>query len=548
MPKIKISGLDLAGDSLSDRGGFAARNFGPFDAACLAGISSTSPKERFSNGFVWSDYLAIRIAGHAAFSDPERRRDESASAAAADFSDDVITHRAGEGRYDLDNANIVAIRDQAIVRTYTEGGVTADDWRHTFEFDQLGARYVLSTLKEKTSQQFENDGENDFSKAEKSTRLQLIWAGANDLISVNDVPTAVEAAIAVDAVKQNIRLRYAQGYRNFRVMNLPDLSKAPRYSLSGEKKEQHQKAREASKAYNKYLAGAVEELQTEYNDINIGIIDVASKYDDIYANPESYDLDRKKLNIPFIQSDDFSVRRTAGGQAFSHADGYASWDGVHPTAQVHAYLGDFVVEQLSQDFDLDIQSMRLQSTLSKVSKHGDRSLLQRLYQQIDANTDHLDTTQTQATHSQLYDRLHAISDKHGAVVQFADALNAGLVKAFNAQYSEKKQEEKTHYFTRFFRRYKAPASQNMTDYIAHAKQRGAKSRTAVILKQMGLIDDGLNLKDCFSPDQFRQQKTLESVLVMLKGDNAHQDTEDAIINAFISALPESAQLHMRTSL
>lgn len=508
MLKVRISGLDIVGDSLSDRGALAARLFG----ATAAGISKTSPRGRFTNGLTWSDYLANALIGRQAelaahnhelphphnlpaadisdgyLSHPSTMQADPQATYQrnADLADDVLLGRAGVSQYNLDDNAGVSLDAQTFVRTYAEGGLTAKDWSDELTtLPAEGARLAVSNLGAKTALQLENDSALNLTDEELGSRLQVIWAGANDLITVNNKPTVGAAEAAVKAVKADIIKRYEAGYRNFRLLNLPDLSKTPRYRQGGIKGDQEAAAIEATRAYNEALKAAVADLAQQFsNKINVGILDVSAKYDEIYANPAAYGLDPDKLNTPFVESDDFERVALDDGEDISPAKGYTSWDGVHPTADVHAILGDWILGELNKDFThLDSLSYQQQ---------WQPDIITQISQKLDGPA-------SDGHHSKVYDALENINPDTSplfTVKLFTTNFDAALVEKFKNEYRTVHEQEKRHFLSYFFRQYRAPlACSDLNSFIEHARKQGPKSRSAKILIEMKvLVLDGKTLK------------------------------------------------------
>lgn len=61
----QIARLIVLGDSLSDRGTLNKRKLLSFiPMSYLSGLSSKAPKGRFTNGYLWGDYVCTTTAEH----------------------------------------------------------------------------------------------------------------------------------------------------------------------------------------------------------------------------------------------------------------------------------------------------------------------------------------------------------------------------------------------------------------------------------------------------------------------------------------------------
>lgn len=93
------------------------------------------------------------------------------------------------------------------------------------------------------------------------------WSGANDLLTVNAEPTLIEADNAVNARIANLEILIQQGYRNFVLVNLPDLSLTPRFQAKTRKEQEN--ATKCSEYFNDQLADKAKQLIEKYKDLNI---------------------------------------------------------------------------------------------------------------------------------------------------------------------------------------------------------------------------------------------------------------------------------------
>ncbi|WP_172622710.1 SGNH/GDSL hydrolase family protein [Aquicella siphonis] len=264
------------------------------------------------------------------------------------MADEVITDSRFKKRiqnsYTLDNDLHVQYQGRDFVRSYDEGGLTSHDysWVPSTSVSRFFSRLILSTLSEKRQKLMEDDHRHAVTKKQKSETLVVEWSGANDLITVNREPSRKEADRAIRDRIRNAEKLIASGYRNFVLFNLPDLSLTPRYqNKTGPDGENERKnAHEVSLYFNDKLKRACKKLRRKYPQCKIDVFDVCSTFTDIYNDTKNQThkypghFEKDKLTTPFT-SEKPEIRNN-----LSPATGYMFWDDVHPTADMHALLGN----------------------------------------------------------------------------------------------------------------------------------------------------------------------------------------------------------------
>lgn len=270
---------------------------------------------------------------------------------------DNILARTFHASFTLDDDKGFLYKGHEFMKTYCEGGLTADDWSKTFTFNPklLFTRQIVSTLKEKRNQAFADDLKQGTSQDDLDQRLSMVWSGANDLVTVNSHPTYEAAYRAIQAIKQHLLELIKHGRKNIVVANMPDLSLTPRYQIFG-KEDSHisYNAQQVTNYYNKLLR----ELITDIQGASIKIFDVNKEFSDIYNNVKENEnneklnplkLKKDKLALPYKDSADYKPPKENGGT--SPSTGYMFDDDLHPTADVHAFLGTKLDKFLNRHFD-----------------------------------------------------------------------------------------------------------------------------------------------------------------------------------------------------
>lgn len=376
----KISHIIMMGDSLSDRGTMSNRFLlGFIPMRWVSGLSTYSPKGRFTNGLAWSDHLSAIIASQFTIDEIKNKTDlfkKRENWNDADNADDILTGRYNKrdsfkkqkalddsdiadyiaakdthvlphvrNHYALNNDLAIRYKNQEFVRNYDEGGLTAHDysWRPSKSISRFFSRLILSTLDDKRKKllAYDKDHQSNWTPRHKKETLIIEWSGANDLITVNEKPSMDEAKKAVRERIKNVEELIKNGYRNFVLFDLPMLSLTPRFQRKIE--DERKQADECCQRFNDELMRACEVLREKYPGCSINVFKVSEKFDHIYHSPEIYDLNGTKLAQPYTESTDFDISKNGT----SPSDGYMFWDDVHPTADMHALIAKEFHKQFS---------------------------------------------------------------------------------------------------------------------------------------------------------------------------------------------------------
>ncbi|KTD57810.1 SGNH/GDSL hydrolase family protein [Legionella shakespearei] len=348
----KISHIIMMGDSLSDRGtSDKTYVFGCIPMRWLAGLTNTSPRGRFTNGYVWADVIASFFANDFMIAQLKRKYNYSND----DIADAIVNK---EKRildqimydYNLNNDLFVKYEGHDFIRSYDQGGLSSYDysWSLSSSITRFISRIILPTLKTMRDRILAYDKKNKLSDARKRETLIIEWSGANDLITVNAKPSIDEVNKAVKERVKNVEILLKHGYRNFVWFNLPDLSLTPRFqNMAGAKgDEARNNAHDCIEYFNQELANACEKLKVMYPHCNFDLFDINSVFVDAYQHPEKYGLDSAKLKKAYTTSDDFQMLPNGT----SPAKGYAFWDDIHPTANVHAVLANKFYEKYNIEY------------------------------------------------------------------------------------------------------------------------------------------------------------------------------------------------------
>lgn len=372
MAKRKITHRIVLGDSLSDRGTLDKRKIlGIIPMNYLSGLSSKSPRGRFTNGFLWGDFIATTAIQQLQIERLRRGMKLKKTARDnADIADAIISnaydlHNRNEDAFTLDNDGQVLYEGHRFARFYCEGGLTAHDFSGelTFNPGEEGARLTVAILEDKRKQLLNDDARLQVSSKEKKATLITEWSGANDLITVNNKPSRESANKAIAARMLNLEKLILSGYQNFSMMNMPDLSLAPRYQRKNTLEQTN--AKQCSDYFNAQLLEKCEQLKQKYPDVYIDVFDVCDLLRQVHDTPELYGFDKDKLTTPFVETDEFRKNQTNPDNKVkqtSPSEGYMFWDDVHPTADMHAWLAVKFEEKYNPVF-------KYESPAAKVCRH-----------------------------------------------------------------------------------------------------------------------------------------------------------------------------------
>ena len=151
--------------------------------------------------------------------------------------------------------------------------------------------------------------------------LYVLWAGGNDLRAN---PTAAGIGAALNGISGAMQGLYAEGARNFLVMNLPNLGLTP----ESRAKDVSAAATAGSATFNSYFNGMIAGLQGNLVGSNIRTLDTFALISSIAANPAGAGLSNVTdacLGVSTI---------------CANPDKYLFWDGIHPTAAGHRLIAD----------------------------------------------------------------------------------------------------------------------------------------------------------------------------------------------------------------
>lgn len=333
-----ITCINFLGDSLSDRQGARHREiFNMPIMGILSGVAKC-PKGRFSDEFVWVDYLAKMI-----------------------WQEECAKKGTTNEYLDLNDDDEVAIPGTTnFMRTYCQGGLTAADHSGLdgFNIKNEITEEILTTLAAQRNELLKDDRAMCITAKQKQTTLIVEWSGANDLVTITKNPNFADVEQAVTARIENIKKLIEAGYCNFALLNLPNFAITPRYQNGAA--AERAVAAQVSIHFNNRLAVEISKITEEYPDCNIDIFNIYAVINSAITKPEEYGLDPNKLTIPLTESNGFDYAHVPAKHD------YAFWDDVHPTSIVHKVLASEFHKWFSRTYQFEFSQKSLLQQFKEV--------------------------------------------------------------------------------------------------------------------------------------------------------------------------------------
>lgn len=357
MPKPQIARFVVLGDSLSDRKTLEHLWKYGLPMGYLSGLSSLSPEGRFTNGLVWDDALAAKLASELLIRETRANTKEASfSNRSADIADAILDkssklHRTEQAAYSLEKDTFVGFKEHPdFFRTFAEGGLTAHDYKGALSISptRFVTRFLLSTLEAKRNLLFADDAKHQYGPLHKAQTLVIEESGINDLVTANRDPSDIEVDLLIKARVDNVREMIKHGYKRFMLFNLPDISKTPLYHHAGPLKQAQAKA--CIDKANAKLATQLAELRAEFDDdaYHFELFDLHALFDEVYDHPKRHGFDPKRLHEPYTESRDFQKDR-----AHLHDQhGHLFWDPLHPSGHVHEIAAENIQDKILSTFEL----------------------------------------------------------------------------------------------------------------------------------------------------------------------------------------------------
>ncbi len=167
--------------------------------------------------------------------------------------------------------------------------------------------------------------------------LFTVFIGANDFIRAGQTNVTTPANVVQTQLQRLINA----GARNFLGINLPLLGLTPDYNTNPAQAETFSNR---AHSYNAALEGVYGAIETANPAVTIYRLDVESEFNGFLANA---------AGLGFTNTT--QPGRSASSGSLDGAPGYVFWDGVHPTREAHALLGEAAIRAVlpAADYDRD---------------------------------------------------------------------------------------------------------------------------------------------------------------------------------------------------
>lgn len=369
-PKRTIRHLIVIGDSLTDRGVFYSGERIGTKLLLAVRMFSPSPQGRFTNGWVWLDYLATNFINQFSIKKilKEKTVDEHDSlnlAMANDIpkkhfytSDDISDAIISKDKniqdfiqsYTLRDPKVIPYHSKSFVRCYAEGGLCNHNYNYKLFSKSLLARLLVPYLSNKVDDINADDQARTLK--EKQETLSLIWSGMNDISLVNkliETEYHEKIRLSVNSLKENIETLMQSGYCHFLLFNAPDATLAPRFIES--KADEMKTFKECITTFNLYLRLLLITLKQQYPNCSFEMYDANAQLKNIFDKPSVHGLDETKINKSYLKSSECIPVTVLGTP--QPGKGYAFWDDVHLTTSVHEIIARDVEAYLHSRYQIE---------------------------------------------------------------------------------------------------------------------------------------------------------------------------------------------------
>ena len=188
--------------------------------------------------------------------------------------------------------------------------------------------------------------------------MVFILFGANDYLNLFQKPTKV-----IEAQTEVVQDAIDKGAKNIVWINLPDISKTPRY-LNGPA-DKKAKVSQLISEHNQLLKGQFDTLKSKYENQNINLTFINAKniFDDLLTNHTKYGfsvVNQPCSTFPVPGVDGVKMTKSSSktgsvydvsalnGHLCKNQNDYLFWDGVHPTTSTHKIIAKKMCDLLLQ--------------------------------------------------------------------------------------------------------------------------------------------------------------------------------------------------------
>lgn len=201
----------------------------------------------------------------------------------------------------------------------------------------------------------------------RDQHLFIIWSGANDYVHGRPDPDYATTN-AVATIQKQIEWLIYYGAKHILILGVPDLSMVPEVRAEGA--EDMNAVRNLSEMHNRKLMTMMKAEQAENPSLNLMAYDITDDFNDIFINPEKYNLKEtfkacyeggfyfgrgkytaeieaaKQVHLDLINNPSLNVAYRTGLASLTgevpcdNPDDYLFWDTIHPTRVVHQLIAN----------------------------------------------------------------------------------------------------------------------------------------------------------------------------------------------------------------
>ena len=164
-----------------------------------------------------------------------------------------------------------------------------------------------------------------------------------------DMALLIVAALEQPALESLI----ASGARNILMLNLPDLSRAPKYTMGFKSPAERDAVKANVLELNRRLVLLRDELQTRYGAaLRIRLFDTFTTVENMIVNKEAYGITNTSVScLELDQDNTLNYAQTHPVRAeCTNADAFVFWDLLHPTTRAHQIIANEVLPFVRANF------------------------------------------------------------------------------------------------------------------------------------------------------------------------------------------------------
>lgn len=188
----------------------------------------------------------------------------------------------------------------------------------------------------------------------KENSLYIMWIGANNYLALPEEDDETVIKDVMGGIESGLQRLASMGAKNILVLNLPDLGRTPMASEFDAK----DRLTELTLQHNEQLRLKILDLKQRYPDVKWFEYDVYTAINDIFNNPQKYNLNNIEGTCYDVMAEKPSnkailkmaaIKRLNDAGDLPDCTGYLFFDPVHVTESTHQVVADQVRALLERD-------------------------------------------------------------------------------------------------------------------------------------------------------------------------------------------------------